>query len=240
MAVRIDSYFGLGTNYTGRIYVEDTATNQSANQSTVRFRVSVIKNSGTGFWNLSAGTRSWSVTGVQSTSDASGSSNYDYRTTSGVPVGGEVVLADYSRTITHNTNGTYSDAFNTNISHADNPPGSGGTTPTLTLTTFAAPAAGSFSVTNLKYNSATINASVSTNGNGSSTTLTFFYREGNSGGWTNLGTGTSKNLTNLKANTLYQWYVNATNNTGNSTNSSTQSFTTAKAQHAFLPVLISI
>jgi hypothetical protein len=237
MAVRIDSQFALSASYNGRIYVEDTATNVGANQSTVRFRLSVIKTAGTGFFNGSGSARSWSITGVQSTSDNGGSSSYDYRTTSGVPVGGEVVLADYSRTITHNTNGSYVDAFTASISHVDNPPGSGSISPTLTLTDFPEPAAGSFSTTNITSSSATINAAVATNGNGTSTTLTFFWRQSGVGSYTNAGTGTSKNLTGLQGQTTYQWYVTATNNTGNTSTSSIQTFTTLPGGN-FLAILL--
>jgi hypothetical protein len=237
MAVRIDNYFNLGTSYRGRIYVEDQATNVGANQSTVRYRISVIKDSGSGFWNSNGGTRSWSITGVQSTSDASGSSSYDYRTTSGVPVGGEVVLADYTRTITHNTNGSYVDAFTASISHADNPPGSGSNSPTVTLTDFPEPASGSFAATNIQYDSATISASVTTNGNGTSSTMRFYWRQSGVGGYTDAGTGTSKNLTGLLPSTAYQWYVVTTNNTGNSSSSAVQSFTTAVNPSNFLVIL---
>lgn len=239
MATRVDQYFNLGTNYRGRILVEDTPV-QSSNYSAVRFRVFVRKDSGTGFWNSNGGTRSWSVTGVSGHADQSGSSSYDYRTTSGVPVGGEVQLADFTHNITHSTAGTYSDAFTVNISHADNPPGSGSVGPTVSLTDFPEPAAGSLSSTNVTFESATINAAVSTHGNGSSTTLTFYYRKGASGGYTNLGSGTSKTITGLESSTLYQWYVTAVNNTGNSSTSAVQSFTTAVSQSNFIGILTAL
>lgn len=220
--------FGLGANYTGIISVSEVSTNVSANQSTVRVTVQVRKNAGTGFWNSNGSARSWSVTG--SGLDNSGSSSYDYRTSSGVPVGGVVTIAQYDRIVTHNTNGTGFVNVNCSISHVDNPPGSGNGSQGLTLTDFPEPASGSFTSSNISVVSATLSAIVTTNGNGTSSTQRFFYREKAVGGsYTDAGTGSPKNLTNLKPATTYQWFCRTTNNTGNSSDGPVQEFTTLPA-----------
>lgn len=226
MATRVNSYFTLSSQYRGRILVTDSS-NQSANTSSVRFRVYVYKDSGTGYYNLNSGSRSWSVTGVSGTSNASGSSTFDYRNGSQT---GSWKIADYTRTISHNTDGSYYDSsFSTSISHVGTPPGSGSRTNSLSLTNYPPPSSTSLSSSNIGVTSATISASVSSNGNGTSTTLYFYYRLSGTSSWTYVGSGSPKNLTGLSAYTTYQWYVRATNNTGNSSNSSVQSFTTLPA-----------
>lgn len=220
--------FGLGTNYTGTVLVSEVATNVGANQSTVRVTVRVTKNSGSGYWNGSGSARSWSVTGVGAT--GSGSSSYDYRTSSGVDPGEYVQLIEYDRTITHATNGSGSVTASCSISHVDNPPGSGSGSQGLTLTDFPQPASTSFASSNVSVVSATIAATVSTHGNGTSSTQTFYLRVKNVGSYVSQGTGNSRSLTGLMPATTYQWYVVTTNNTGNTSgNQAVQEFTTLPA-----------
>lgn len=241
MATRIDSTFNLGTNYQGRFLVQDTSTNQSANQSTVRFRLYVRKTAGSGFFNGSSSARSWSVSGIAQTSptSASGSSSYDYRPPA---VNEWVEIADFNRTITHDTNGSYSDSISRSISHVDNPPGSGSGSNTLSLTNFPEPTSTGFSSSNVSVVTATIGASGGSNGNGSSRTLEFFYRVKGESEWTSAGSGSAnstKDLTGLIPATDYQWYIKTTNNTGNSSNGAVQEFTTLPAPSTSV-VLLSI
>lgn len=220
--------FGLGTNYTGIVLVDETGTNQSGNSSTVRVRLQVRKNAGSGFFNGSGSARSWSAGG--SAPNSSGSSSYDYRTTSGVPVGGTVEIANFSASVGHNTDGSKSVTSDASISHVDNPPGSGSGSQGLTLTNFPEPASGSFASSNVSVVSATVSATVTTNGNGSSSTQRFFYRNKAVGGsYTDAGTGSPKNLTGLLPATTYQWFCRTTNNTGNSSDGAVQEFTTLPA-----------
>lgn len=218
--------FGLGSSYTGIVLVQEIATNQSANQSTVRVTVQVRKNAGSGYFNGNGSARSWSASGVGAT--GSGSSSYDYR--GATPQ--TQTIGQFDRTITHNVNGTGSVTANASISHVDNPPGSGSGSQGLTLTTFSAPTSTGFSSSNVSVVTATIGASGGTNGNGSSRTLNFFYRVKGAGSWTSAGSGaanSSKNLTGLIPATTYQWYIQTVNNTGNSSNGATQEFTTLPA-----------
>lgn len=232
MATRVDSSFNLGSNYQGRILVTDTE-NVTDNSSSVRFRVYVRKTAGTGYWNNNAGTRSWSVSGISGASGSSGSSSYDYRTTSGVDINEWVEIGDFTRTIDHQTSGYYYDSsFSTSISHADNPPGSGSRTNSLSLTNYPEPSSSGFSTSSITSTSAQMNTSSGSNGNGTSRTLTYYYRLGTSGGYTNAGSVSAngdKAISGLNTNSRYQWYVKTVNNTGNSSTGAVQTFITKPA-----------
>lgn len=233
MATRVDSYFNLGSGYRGRILVTDS-DNVAGNYSAVRFRLYVRKDSGAGFWNAGGSARTWAVNSILGGSSASGNSSYDYRTSSGFPPGSEVLIADFTRNLPHNAAGQYSDAFSVAIAHGvDNPPGSGSTNPTLTLTNFPEPASGSFASSLITATTARLSATLTTNGNGSSSTQTFQYRKTGDATWISAGTGSPKDLSGLAPSTNYQWRVVTTNNNGNSSTGSTQNFTTLPAAQAF-------
>lgn len=89
----------------------------------------------------------------------------------------------------------------------------------------------------VKPTTATLNGAVSSNGHGTSTTITYYYRLGTSGGYTNAGTGSSVNLTGLKPGSLYNWYITAYNNNGDTATGAVQSFTT-QAVPAMITVLM--
>lgn len=236
MASGYTAYNGSsGSQFRLYVFVEESSTNVSANTSEVRYRLRMYRVSGTSrFWHL-VGTNDASLTITGETDASTSSATYDFN----LGVGSYQTLLDVTRTVDHATNGTGS-ASASGYHDPENSPYLTATTKSLvslTLTNFPEPAAGSFSSSNIKYNKATISASVSTNGNGTSTTLTFYKRKVGAGSWDNEGTGTSKALTGLSANTDYEWYVNATNNTGNTSNSATQSFTTQPSPAGFLRIL---
>lgn len=138
--------------------------------------------------------------------------------------------------ITHNVNGSKSVACS---AYMDAYYGTGTASGTLVLTDFPEPASGSFASSSIKSTSAVLSATVTTNGNGTSSTQTFYYRVSGVGSYVSAGTGSPKTLTGLKPNTNYQWYVVTTNNTGNSSTGSTQTFKT-KGVAGHTPLLMKL
>lgn len=234
MAEVADKYFNLGTNYRGRIIVDESSTNVTGNTSVIRIRVRVRKDAGGGFYGTDGDAREWSVTGIGGTgsSSASGDSSYDYRTTSGFDPGDEVTIADFNRTITHNANGSWTDTISVSISHNQNPPGNGSTTVSFTLTNFPEPSVSSLASSLITSTTARLSATPS-NGNGTSSTMQFQYRKTGDTTWISAGTGSPRDLSGLTPSTAYQWRVIITNNNGNSATSATQTFTTLPAAQAF-------
>ena len=101
-----------------------------------------------------------------------------------------------------------------------------------------APTISSNTVTNIKPTTATLNGAVSSNGHGTSTTITYYYRV-LGGSYASAGTGSSVNLTGLKPGKTYEWYITATNNMGDVATGSTQNFKT-KGLSGMIPVLMGI
>lgn len=111
----------------------------------------------------------------------------------------------------------------------------GWTLPRLALApTISSAAAGSITQT-----AATITSGVSSNGHGTSTTMTTYYRVSGVGGYTNAGTGTSASLTGLTPGTTYDFYVTAVNNNGDTATSGVSTFKTQVAA-GIIPVLLSV
>lgn len=102
-----------------------------------------------------------------------------------------------------------------------------------------APTISSLTATSILTTTATINTSISSNGHGTSTTVTNYYRIQGAGSWTSAGTGTSVNLTGLTPGKTYEYYVTAANNNGDTATSSTQTFKTLPVAGA-LPVLMGL
>jgi len=95
-----------------------------------------------------------------------------------------------------------------------------------------APSISSITADTITPNSARLGAEISSFGHGTGTNLTMYYRLQGAGGWTSLGTQADAagynywNATSLLPNRTYEYYVNATNNNGDSANSGTSSFLT--------------
>lgn len=108
----------LGTQYSIRLDQSQGAQNISLNQTVVNWAAYAIKNSGSGYFSGSATSWSGSIGGV----GVGGSlGSYDMRNSSGFPVGGQMLIASGSVTITHDPDGTKtaSSSFTWN---ADNAP----------------------------------------------------------------------------------------------------------------------
>ncbi len=108
----------LGTQYSIRLDQSQGAQNIATNQTVVNWAAYAIKNSGSGYFSGSATSWGGSIGGV-SVGGTLGS--YDMRNSSGFPVGGQMLIASGSVTVTHNPDGTFtaSSSFTWN---ADNPP----------------------------------------------------------------------------------------------------------------------
>lgn len=89
-----------------------------------------------------------------------------------------------------------------------------------------APTISSVVVSNIKANEATITTSISSNGHGTSTTVTTYYRVLNTGSYISVGTGSPKIITGLSSAKTYQYYVTAINNNGDVATSSVGTFVT--------------
>lgn len=226
-----DKYFNLGSSYRGRIVVDETSTSTSNNRSTIRIRVFVRKDAGSGYSASDPDARQWSVTGIGGTSPSSASGESSYNYTGATPQEDEI--ADFTRNVTHNDNGTWSDTISVSITHNNNPPGNGSTTVSFTLTNFPEPASGSFASSLITATTARLSAAVTTDGNGSSSTQEFQYRKTGDTTWISAGLGSPKDLTGLTPSTAYQWRVITENNNDNSSTSATQNFTTLPAAQAF-------
>ena len=224
MATSYDAYSGNEGSKV-RLYVVATegTTDVANNRSKVTYTAYMKEMTQNNIYNGSS-TSGWVK--VNGTTHNGSVSSYDFRP-GGLSTHYMFSSVDHGW-ITHNTDGSKTVSID-GYHNADNSPYL--TTASLvafnlTLTNFPEPASGSHASSSIKSTTATISAAVSTHGNGSSTTLTFYKRKVGAGSWDNEGTGTSKSLTGLTANTDYEWYVKATNNTGNTSNSATQTFTT--------------
>lgn len=193
--------------------------NAPANQTTVRFYIVVNSDNGaytqTGSWVRQAWYPYSSNLFINSTSSPGTISN------------SPVTLNTADVTVTHDTNGNYSQAAGYYL----NTPATEMFTKTATLTLprlALAPTISSVMASNIAPTTATITTSISSNGHGTSTTVTTYYRVQGSGSWTSAGTGTVANLTGLIPGTTYQFYAYAVNNNGDPTDTSGSpgSFTT--------------
>lgn len=159
---------------------------------------------------------------------------------------GFVLMASWDGNVGHDVNGnksvtvgTYASAPINDMSWAD----IGWNLPRIPL----APTIADVSVTpgTVKPTTAQLRAETGSYGHGTSSTWTMYYRLQGAGSWTNAGSQGDGagynywNLTNLKPGKTYEFYVNATNNNGDSTNSSTQTFDTQSVP-GMVPVLIGL
>lgn len=146
----------------------------------------------------------------------------------------ELIYGDI--TVTHDANGNWSGSYGGGLSSSYSGVGSGSGDWAFSLQRLAlAPTVSSTTSSNITTNSATVAGAVSSNGHGTSTTITYFYRLSGVGSYTNAGTGASINLTSLSPGKDYQWYITATNNNGDIATSGVQTFTTKSGVKVILP-----
>lgn len=218
-----------GSHWHGDVYFSVNSQNAGANTSSVHVHLDIRADSG---YSQVANT-SYNVR-INGGAINSGS-------TSNLSVNGNTVgLIDGDTTVYHDTNGNWSGSYGGGFTSSYSGVGSGsgdyGTSvPRLAL----APTISGTSVTNLKPTTATINTSISSNGHGTSTGVTVYYRLSGSGGYTSAGTGTAVNLTGLNPGSSYQYYVTAYNNNGDSVSSSVSTFATQSIP-GMVPVLLGL
>lgn len=98
-----------------------------------------------------------------------------------------------------------------------------------------APSINSIVADTIKQTTTRLRGELNNHGHGTSTNLEMFYRLGTGGGWTSAGVQgdgagfNNWNLTGLKPGKLYQYFMRAVNNNGDTADSGVQSFTTQPA-----------
>lgn len=229
----------LGTSaYTGILSVGGVTQDWGAayGRTLVRTTVQVRKNSGTGFYNLAGGARSWSTSGLAN----GGSSGYDYR--GGAPL--TETLAQWDSWVNHDQNGNMSLTVGCTILHADNPPGNGSTSQGYTAPRIAAAPTGlTMTSDTIKPTSARLGAEISGYGNGTSATHTMYYRLQGSGSWISAGAQADAvgsnywTVTGLKPGKTYEHHFTSTNNNGDLATSGILTFKTKSVPGAAVAVM---
>lgn len=230
---------GAGTRATLWHTVDVNSQNAAANQSSLHVNTYIAVTGGTGITNM-VGDAVWHVA---TAGGGGGPTNFTYSGWSGA----NYTLNTYDITVNHDVNGNCTISVYAHANGANSPYFTSATVSTnLALPRLAlAPTISSTIADTITATSVRLGGEISSHGHGTSTTHTMYYRLSGSGSWTSAGAQSDTSgynywtITGLQPGKTYQYYMNSTNNNGDSANSSTQTFAT-KAVPSMAALLVGL